>query len=225
MLLGICGQAGSGKDTVADHLCLQHQFVKVGFADPLKRICKDVFNFSDEQLWGPSEKRNAEDRRYPRPSLPGPGGMGLLYDTGYLTPRHALQTLGTEWGRHCYADVWVDYAIRIHAKLQEGGWQYRPMNGLKMAANPPDFRANVVISDVRFRNEVEGIKKAGGYIFRIIRPGAEGNVGVSGHASEMEQKSIPDALFDGVILNASTIVDLFSNVSQMIAPYMKDNPK
>lgn len=34
MLIGICGQAGSGKDTVADHLCKNFSFVKVAFADP-----------------------------------------------------------------------------------------------------------------------------------------------------------------------------------------------
>lgn len=32
MLVGICGQAGSGKDTVADFLCQHHSFVKVAFA-------------------------------------------------------------------------------------------------------------------------------------------------------------------------------------------------
>lgn len=29
MLIGICGQAGSGKDTVADLLVMKHHFVKV----------------------------------------------------------------------------------------------------------------------------------------------------------------------------------------------------
>ena len=32
----------------------------------MKRIARDVFGFSDEQLYGPSEMRNAPDERYPR---------------------------------------------------------------------------------------------------------------------------------------------------------------
>ena len=48
MILGISGLAGSGKDTVADILVKHQQCVKVSFADPLKRICRDVFDFTDE---------------------------------------------------------------------------------------------------------------------------------------------------------------------------------
>ena len=54
-LLGICGKAGSGKDTAAAYLIEKHGFVKLAFADPLKRFAKGVFGFTSEQLWGPSE--------------------------------------------------------------------------------------------------------------------------------------------------------------------------
>lgn len=66
MIIGITGKAGSGKDTVADLLVKDFSFVKVALADELKRICMRVFNFSIEQLFGPSEKRNEPDKRYPR---------------------------------------------------------------------------------------------------------------------------------------------------------------
>jgi len=48
MIIGVAGNAGSGKDTVADHLVKHHGFVKVALADPLKRICREVFDFSEE---------------------------------------------------------------------------------------------------------------------------------------------------------------------------------
>jgi hypothetical protein len=221
MLVGICGNAGSGKDTVADHLCKKHGFVKVALADPLKRICKDVFDFTDEQLWGPSENRNAEDKRYPRPGSCNPNTPGYVC----LSARYALQTLGTEWGRNCYPPIWVEYAIRVHEKLQGGGYAYDQKRGLFTVSylmnaakeehgyNTVDTalmspKTNVVISDVRFKNEVAGIHKAGGVVFRITRPGADGGVGLAGHASEMEQKDIPDEVFDVVIRNLSTLEDL-----------------
>ena len=73
-LIGICGRSGSGKDTVADILVRDYGFVKVACADPLKRTCRDVYRFTDEQLWGPSKKRNAPDMRYPREHTPTTGG-------------------------------------------------------------------------------------------------------------------------------------------------------
>jgi len=62
-IVGIIGKAGSGKDTVADMLH-ELRYDKIAFADPLKRFCMDVFEFTEEQLWGPSEKRSEPDERY-----------------------------------------------------------------------------------------------------------------------------------------------------------------
>src|SRR5262249_21718742 len=126
-VIGICGRAGAGKDTAADVLVKEFGFVKVSLADPLKRICREVFAFTEEQLWGPSECRNEPDKRYRRrPSGYDANGRpidkcGCLRENKrafmdaedyrdhlpcpavfsgdeFLTPRHALQQLGTEWG-------------------------------------------------------------------------------------------------------------------------------
>jgi len=63
-LVGVSGQAGSGKDTIANYLCEEYQFKKVALADPIKRFGYHVFHFSEKQLWGPSSARNALDKRY-----------------------------------------------------------------------------------------------------------------------------------------------------------------
>ena len=63
-VIGITGQANSGKDTVASYFVNNHNFVQVALADPLKRLGSKVFEFTEEQLWGPSEYRNALDPRY-----------------------------------------------------------------------------------------------------------------------------------------------------------------
>lgn len=136
-LLGLCGLAGSGKDTVADHLVRHHRYVKVSFADPLKRICKDVFDFTDEQLWGPSSKRNASDYRYPRSikeHLDEKTGTVTTVEEDFLTARYALQLLGTEWGRQCYPAVWVEYALRTARKIMEEGCTYTVQKGLSQPA-------------------------------------------------------------------------------------------
>ena len=66
MILGISGLANSGKDTVAEFLAKDLLSTTISMADPLKRIARDVYAFTDDQLWGPSANRNAPDPRYPR---------------------------------------------------------------------------------------------------------------------------------------------------------------
>ena len=62
-LILLFGQAGSGKDTVADFMVQDHGAVTLALADPMKRLARHVFGFNQEQLWGPSSCRNAPDPR------------------------------------------------------------------------------------------------------------------------------------------------------------------
>jgi len=170
MIIGITGRAGSGKDTVADILVQKHGFVKIAFADPMKRFCKEVFAFTDEQLWGPSSTRNKPDLRYPK----GDGSC--------LIPRHALQQLGTEWGRACYPDVWVDYALRVANRLLNYPTRgYDPATWPDWTGKYPPT-SGVVISDVRFPNEMRRLRASGAHIIKTTYDSGQ-NVS-SNHESE-----------------------------------------
>lgn len=171
-IIGICGRAGAGKTTAGEVLVKNFGFVAVSLADPLKRICKEVFQFTDEQLWGPSEKRNEPDKRFPNSFSSANEGR---WPQGWLTPRYALQRLGTEWGRDCYPDVWVDYAMRVAKRLLDdnaasahNGCLYSAKSGL-VYMNTDECPAGVVIPDVRFPNEVDVIRAVGGRIWKINR--------------------------------------------------------
>lgn len=63
-IIGVSGQAGSGKDTVANYLVEKYHFAKIALADPIKHLGYHVFGFSQDQLWGPSDSRNGIDERY-----------------------------------------------------------------------------------------------------------------------------------------------------------------
>lgn len=186
------GSAGAGKGLISDRLVKEHRFVPIAFADPMKRFLRETYQFSVNQLWGPSETRGIEDSRYPRRG-------------GYLTPRYCLQQLGEEFGRHCYKNTWVDYGLRIAKDLQAGYGIYDPQEGFIEKMAP---RRNVVFTDLRHENEFWAIKEAGGKVIRCVRPGVNLST-TSKHQSEKDLLGIHDSQFDAVIHNISTVEDLW----------------
>ena len=122
----MCGKSGSGKDTVADYLVQKYNFTKISFADELKRIAKQVFGFSNETLWGPSELRNIPDKRYPLPN------------GEFLVPRKVLIELG-DAGRNSYPTIWAERTINIARKILTGGFLYTQYDGLRIRYNDPRF--------------------------------------------------------------------------------------
>lgn len=91
-----------------------------------------------------------------------------------ITARSLLQSLGTEWGRAIDPDIWVKAAMR---DIYSGPW-----------SQP------VIFDDVRFANEAEAIRNAGGKIYRVSRKGFE--VSADSHVSEL---GLPAGLIDGEI--------------------------
>ena len=87
ILIGLAGKARSGKDTVGNYLETQHFFHSTAFADRLKEICAEIFDFTEEQLWG--------DLKEEVDPLVG------------KSPRFCLQYVGTEIARACWPDVWL----------------------------------------------------------------------------------------------------------------------
>lgn len=232
-ILGISGVAGSGKDTAADFLMSDHRYIKVALADPLKRIARDVYAFTDDQLWGPSQSRNAPDVRYHRPcnnclDLMARSRMTvscLKCCDNFLTPREVLQKLGTEFGRSCYHNTWVDLCLRTAQEILKApddyGTQkrYTQKDGLWFVPDAEETQAilGVAIPDVRFRNEINAIQQAGGRVIRVVRPNA-GLTGVHGaHASETEMAEIQDSDFDAVVQNDGTLEDLRAKVKALVA--------
>ena len=99
MLIGVCGAAGSGKDTIASIL----GFDRVAFADPLYEMVAIVTGMT------PAEMRDRETKERP-------------IDWLGQSPRQLLQTLGTEWGRGMVSEtIWVDTAMRRVQRLLDEG--------------------------------------------------------------------------------------------------------
>ncbi len=236
-LIIVTGPAGSGKDTVAAMIAKNYGGIVMAQADIMKRFARDAFGFTDAQLWGPSDNRNALDNRFAdesvrnntktRVSLIAEAWLQEIWDGSFdinyaqsalsnwayqlldeamaekgLTPRKALQTLGTEFGRNLSKEVWTIYARKLALKLLSGGSTYTAQEGFKLS---DDNYGYVIISDGRFRNEIVGVKALGGVSIKIDSPSADGTAvekaGVAGHRSEAEQRGMPAHFFDAVISN------------------------
>lgn len=139
MIIGTIGFIGSGKGTVADILVEKKGFTKLAFADAVKDATAAIFGWPRALLEGDTD----ESRKFREEMDPW-----WSEKTGkYITPRYMLQLMGTEAGRDVFhQDLWI---LALEKKL--GMYQ------------------NVVISDVRFPNEISFIQRMGGFVVRVKR--------------------------------------------------------
>jgi hypothetical protein len=141
MIIGFVGFIGSGKDTAADYLVNFHEFRRDSFANTLKDAVAAVFGWDRTLLEG----RTKEAREW-REQVDEWWSTRL--NMPKLTPRWVLQNWGTEVCRNGFHDdIWI-------ASLEN---KMRKTND------------NIVISDVRFPNEIKAIHNAGGIVVRVKR--------------------------------------------------------
>ncbi len=153
-IIALCGPVGCGKSTLADSLIDHHKFIRLSFAAPIKQMIKVLLNCQgasrDEvrrMLWG-------DLKEHPTRYLSG------------QSPRHAMQTLGTEWRDLMHTELWTNI------------WR-----------GATKFVDRIVVDDMRFTHEAKAVRELGGKIIRIDRPG----FGPGFHFSEIDYMNIiPD---------------------------------
>ena len=225
-VLGICGQARTGKDSVADFIETEvgaENLLRLRFAEDLKRFCREVYDWTEEHTDG--KLKDVPDTRYPRVGFhvwtrEAADGSWFQCDCGtrvhasetvppgecitYLTPREAMQRLGTEWARACYVNTWVDLTIRkAKTWLAEG-----------------DDRV-VLVTDCRYINEAQGILSSGGMVLQTTRPGHDS--GLSEKARQHPSETVmmtPEfqALVTHHLVNEGTLEDLGLKVRRVLRP-------
>jgi hypothetical protein len=176
MLIGIYSSVPqSGKSTVADHLVVRHGFKRRPFAAVLKEMMRPVLYALGVDLM----------KLYV-------GDKAVKLHEG-KTLRHALQTLGTEWGRKCMGD---DFWVEV--------WKPGTIQDLADGHR-------VVVDDMRFPNEFAAVLDLGGRTWKVERPGA--CAPTNGHASE---GALDGMGFDAEIVNYGTLKDLEDTVENAL---------
>lgn len=207
MIIGISGFIGSGKGTVGDYLVSQHGWKSVSFASTLKDAVSNIFCWPRYLLEGDT-KESREWRE--------------VEDTwwsnklGYsVTPRWVLQHIGTDILRTHFNDsIWV----------------------LSVERQIADYRGNVVITDVRFKNEMRMLRSVPNAHSVWVKKGklpewydtaeaansdtfthapecAEAMEKLGIHSSEWDWIGQP---FDYIIENNNTLGDLYQKIDNLL---------
>lgn len=198
-LIGLVGFIGSGKGTVGELLAQEHNFIQDSFAAPLKDAVSLIFGWDRGNLEG-STPASRLWREIPDEFWSEKFGKPF-------TPRLALQLMGTEAGRNIFhQDLWV--ASLLYRSAQRKG--------------------STVITDVRFKNEVTAVQKAGGTVVRIqrgpnpewfevaekVNRGELPAIAMAGvHLSEWDWIGCP---MNHTIYNDGTLTDLRDNVRHLV---------
>ena len=170
-------------------------YVKLySFADGLKNLCIEFFGLSIEQVYGTDDEKNTltplmwEDTPTWKKTQPLSNEKPPV--KGPMTAREVMQYFGTNIMRKMYEPVHVRHAIgRILAEQSE----------------------LAIMPDVRFPNEVEAIKQAGGVVIRLERSTLKDT-----HASEtsLDRENFDWGNFDFIIDNSSNNTEEFCSQIQ-----------
>jgi hypothetical protein len=106
MIIGICGHAGSGKDTVANYISQGWNFYHISFASPLKEACRVIFDWTSDHTDG--KLKEIVDERWG------------------ISPRQAMQLIGTEFGQKILCDNCEMFKNKTGRSL----WVKRALDGV-----------------------------------------------------------------------------------------------
>ena len=203
MIIGVCGFIGSGKDTVADYLVNFHEFRRESFADTLKDAVAAVFGWDRTLLEGRT-KEAREWREEVDPWWAERLGMPTL------TPRWVLQYWGTEVCRKSFHDdIWI---ASLENKIRNS-------------------KDDIIVSDVRFPNEVKAIKNQQGKMIWVQRGrlpkwydvALDANSGSNVAINELKIQKVHASewawvgtKFDHTIHNDMKIDDLYNEVKALV---------
>lgn len=188
ILIGLAGRKGAGKDTLANSLLSwwtkSDDVLRGGgvyhMADALKKVSIDLFGVPYDSVYG-TQQQKEQATQYGWGNMP-------TYDTmseprpprnKKMTGREFLQYFGTEICRTMCDSVHIDATMR---KIFVDDEQSSAVEHL------------AIVADLRFPNECDAIRRAGGKVILMAR----GDSGVDEHISE---NSLEDYEFDAIIDN------------------------
>jgi len=180
----------------------KHGFVKLAFASAIKDILSAVFSWPRDMLEGLT-KESREWRETPNKYW-----SDKLAITDF-SPRRAMQIIGTDLFRNqLNKDIWINIIENKIIMLRESGENHRFFQVYPQADIP---NINIVITDCRFANEFDMIRKFSEA--RIIKIVKDTHVELSAtHSSETDWTNVDCE----ILQNNGSIEDLELALDTMI---------
>lgn len=196
MIIGFCGDISSGKDTSAAYLVAKHGFERRAFADKLKMSVAALFDIPFWEI----DKLKHDSNVFVTIGYKNEPEFGDRSSIDHVwspiseySMRDFLKRYGTESHRDVLNnDLWVEIAL--------------PRDGFYAGKK-------LVISDVRFQNEVDRIVALGGMVCRLKRPETDNH---DPHPSE-QSLLLSDVGYE--IMNNGTFDELYSALDKMLEAF------
>lgn len=201
-LIGIGGLLHAGKDAVSDYLVGEHGWRKLGMSDTLNEALLQMNPYIPlAMMEDPSGDGSVIGKFLPYRDLHD--RHGYVDAKKFEEVRRLLQELGTGVGRNMIdTNVWVDMAVRKFDALRDAGF-------------------DVIVTGMRYPNELEAVREAGGELWWVSRPGNEG--GSSLTAAHTSENSVQPEEFDVLIINDGTLMDLYRRVETALEKKISEN--
>jgi hypothetical protein len=227
-IIGIHGYIESGKDTVANiikKIDAERDWKIKKFASKLKQIATILTGIPSEMFENQDFKKTYLGNEWDLikktdHTLIENGKAASEYIESKMSVRDMLQKLGTEAMRNgLHPDVWVNalFADYKDVKQSEDGLIHEKYgeHDITIVPNPilwKKYYPNWIISDLRFPNEYDAIKKKGGLCIKVVRP----VVNKSTSEQHISEYALEYHTFDYTLDNSGDIDDLEKEVRQML---------
>lgn len=231
-LVGLAAPMRCGKDTIADYLVAQHDFLKVSFSDALYREVQEAYGLPDQSLLRNVETKevvteclalkHCKDTNFVEIAISVMDKEAewhvvdkYLLPTGVpLSPRWVLQQWGTAYRREQDPDYWLKRAddfITVFFQQRYAAESKEPEQRTDLD-NEVLRVQGLVNASARFKNECDFIRYKGGEIWHIYRREAEAK-----HLdSYVSEQRLPVAETDRELFNNSTIEKLQTAASILL---------
>lgn len=228
-VIAISGWKRSGKDTTADELVKNHNFKRIGFADPLKDSVASEYGIPRSHCDDPEfkEKPILHLPLSPRDAF-SLGAAKLVYkecrtEDGKTPFDHWIDPSGAFLGVVSYGTAfteretvaqlyWTPRALcilkgSINRTVRSDYWVKAAID--KMKANPD---GSFVISDLRYKSELAQLKQAFGKDILTVRVNRFDDC----NSQDASERDLDDGVFDVVIENRGTLEELLAKVKELV---------
>jgi len=218
MIIGINGKISAGKDTVGTIiqgllLTNKNQSSEIKkFAGKLKQIASILTGISVEKFEDQEFKNTILGEQWGTIEINPLNAIPVFEDVQFnhlMSVREFLQKLGTEAMREgLHTNVWVN---ALFADYKMSYRQHPEIDYVDHKAYP-----NWIITDMRFPNEMEAVKKRKGITIKVVRPSFMIDGKVIAKDLHPSETALDDAKFDYEIINNGAMEELVKKVREIL---------